>query len=134
MRFASVAAAVLTALYGKPASAADDTVQGDALEEVVVTASRRAMRCRICQSHITAVTGQALEAAGIEDIAGLAHAVAGVNYTDKGPFARGQWQHVDYPRLDSEATGGPVGTRLSGCAARGNVYRRDAAVRQSTSH
>jgi hypothetical protein len=35
---------------------------------------------------ITAVTGAELDQAGIEDMAGLAHAMAGVNYADKGPF------------------------------------------------
>ena len=62
MRITSVTAAVLTALYGTPASAADDTAQGDALQEVVVTASRRAVSAQDLPISITAVTGPALEA------------------------------------------------------------------------
>ena len=108
MRFTSVAAAVLTALYGKPAGAADDATQGDALQEVVVTASRRAVSVQDLPISITAVTGQALEAAGIEDIAGLAHAVAGVNYTDKGPFGGVNGSTLIIRGLNSEATAGQL--------------------------
>jgi hypothetical protein len=32
------------------------------------------------------LTGAELDQAGIEDMAGFAHAMAGVNYADKGPF------------------------------------------------
>src|ERR1700732_4947916 len=71
----SVTAAVMAALYGSPASA-DDA----ALQEVVVTATRRALSVQDVPISITAVTGAALEQAGIQDIAGLARSVAGVNY------------------------------------------------------
>lgn len=96
----SVTAAVLSALYGAPAVAAPDlaaaasaaaatTTAGSsdsALEEVVVTASRRAVSAQDLPISITAVSGATLEQAGIQDIAGLAHSMAGVNYTDRGPF------------------------------------------------
>jgi outer membrane receptor protein involved in Fe transport len=95
----SLTAAVLSALYGAPAVAEPElttttaTASGtpggsseSALEEVVVTASRRAVSAQDLPISITAVTGVSLEQAGIEDIAGLAHSMAGVNYTDRGPF------------------------------------------------
>jgi outer membrane receptor protein involved in Fe transport len=84
----SLTAAVLTALYGAPSGAAPAPVplEDSALQEVVVTASRRAVSAQDLPISITAVSGGALEQAGIEDIAGLAHSMAGVNYTDRGPF------------------------------------------------
>jgi outer membrane receptor protein involved in Fe transport len=85
----SVTAAVLTALYGAPAgaeTAAAGTDDTTSLQEVVVTASRRAVSAQDLPISITAVTGDSLAAAGIQDIAGLAHSMAGVSYTDRGPF------------------------------------------------
>jgi iron complex outermembrane recepter protein len=85
----AVAAAVLTALYGVPVhAAAADTADADSgsLEEVVVTASRRAVSAQDLPISITAVSGDALDKAHIEDIAGLANSMAGINYTDRGPF------------------------------------------------
>jgi iron complex outermembrane recepter protein len=84
----AVAAAVLTALYGAPVHAASDAASDDAgsLEEVVVTASRRAVSAQDLPISITAVSGDSLDKAHIEDIAGLANSMAGINYTDRGPF------------------------------------------------
>jgi iron complex outermembrane recepter protein len=86
----SVTAAVLTALYGAPAAAAPAPApvpnDDSALQEVVVTASRRAVSAQDLPISITAVSGEMLAQAGIQDMAGLAHSMAGVNYTDRGPF------------------------------------------------
>jgi iron complex outermembrane recepter protein len=86
----SVTAAVLTALYGAPAAAAPAPASAasddSALQEVVVTASRRAVSAQDLPISITAVSGEMLAQAGIQDMAGLAHSMAGVNYTDRGPF------------------------------------------------
>lgn len=92
----SLTAAVLSALYGLPSDAAPDPapapasapapVEESALQEVVVTASRRAVSAQDLPISITAVSGASLEQAGIQDMAGLAHSMAGVNFTDKGPF------------------------------------------------
>ncbi len=88
----SLTAAVLSALYGAPSPAAPDPapapapMEDSALQEVVVTASRRAVSAQDLPISITAVTGASLEKAGIQDMAGLAHSMAGVNYTDRGPF------------------------------------------------
>ena len=80
----ALTAAVLTALYGAPvyaATAAADAVDTDSssLEEVVVTASRRAVSAQDLPISITAVSGDALDKAHIEDIAGLANSMAGIN-------------------------------------------------------
>jgi iron complex outermembrane recepter protein len=99
----SVTVAVLTALYPE-ASMADD----DALQEVVVTASRRAVSAQDLPISITAVTGASLDQAGIADIAGLAHSMAGVNFTDKGPFGGVNGSTLIIRGLNSEATGGQI--------------------------
>jgi iron complex outermembrane receptor protein len=90
----SLTAAVLAALYGAPSGAAPapapttatSTSDDASLQEVIVTASRRAVSAQDLPISITAVSGDALDKAGIQDMAGLAHSMAGVNYTDRGPF------------------------------------------------
>jgi iron complex outermembrane recepter protein len=91
----SLTAAVLSVLYGGPSVAATTATESTAaataandtaLQEVVVTASRRAVSAQDLPISITAVSGDTLAKAGIEDMAGLAHSMAGVNYTDRGPF------------------------------------------------
>lgn len=99
----TLTAAVLTALYGAPALAEED-----ALQEVVVTATRRAVSAQDLPISITAVTGAALDAGGITDISGLAHSMAGVNVTDKGPFGGVNGATLIIRGLNSEATGGQV--------------------------
>ena len=76
------------------------------LQEVVVTATRRAVSAQDLPISITAVSGAALEQSGIEDISALAHSMAGVNYTDKGPFGGVNGSTLIIRGLNSEATGG----------------------------
>jgi iron complex outermembrane recepter protein len=102
----AVAAAVLTALYGAPVvAAATDTASEDsgALEEVVVTASRRAVSAQELPISITAVSGDALDKAHIEDIAGLANSMAGINYVDRGPFGGVNGSNLIIRGLNSES-------------------------------
>ena len=99
----TLSAAVLAALYGS-AYGADE----GALEEVVVTATRRAVSAQDLPISITAVSGAALDQAGIADISGLAHSMAGVNVTDKGPFGGVNGATLIIRGLNSEATGGQV--------------------------
>jgi outer membrane receptor protein involved in Fe transport len=99
----ALSAAVLAALYGPPAAADDN-----ALQEVVVTATRRAVSAQDLPISITAVTGDTLDQAGISDIAGLAHSMAGVNFTDKGPFGGVNGSTLIIRGLNSEATGGQI--------------------------
>jgi iron complex outermembrane recepter protein len=104
LKVTSVTAAVLTALYGAPAHADDDNT----LTEVTVTATRRASTAQDIPLSITAVTGASLEKAGIEDISGLAHSMAGVNFTDKGPFGGVNGSTLIIRGLNSEATAGQL--------------------------
>ena len=111
----SVAAAVLAALYAAPgfteeATATDATASTDTseavLQEVTVTATRRARSAHDLPMSITAVSGATLEAQGIEDIAGLAQSMAGVTYTDKGPFGGVAGANLIIRGLNSETTSG----------------------------
>ncbi len=99
-RATSVTAAVLTALYG-PHTQADDV----GLQEVIVTATRRVASAQDLPISITAVSGTALEQAGIEDVAELAHTMAGVDYTDKGPFSGVAGANLIIRGLNSDSTG-----------------------------
>ena len=99
----SVTAAVMTALHGSPAVAA-----GDDLQEVVVTATKRAVSAQNIPISITAITGTNLEKEGVEDIAALARSMAGVNVTDKGPFGGVNGSTLIIRGLNSEPTGGNV--------------------------
>jgi len=103
----SLTAAVLAAIYGTHARAdADADENGMSLQEVVVTATRRAATAQDIPLSITAVTGTELEQSGIEDISALAHSMAGVNYTDKGPFGGVNGSTLIIRGLNSEGTAG----------------------------
>jgi iron complex outermembrane receptor protein len=103
-------AAVLTALYGASAFANDAAVEEPAtsLDEVIVTASRRAVQAEDLPISITAVAGEALEQAGIQDVADLAHSMAGISYADKGPFSGVNGANLIIRGLNSEATAGQL--------------------------
>jgi iron complex outermembrane recepter protein len=108
----SVTAAVLTALYAAPSLAdenANGPATGGALEEVIVTATRRAVSAQDLPISITAVTGSTLDQAGVEDVAELAHSMAGVNVTDKGPFSGINGSGLIIRGLNSEQTSGQLG-------------------------
>jgi outer membrane receptor protein involved in Fe transport len=100
-RATSVTAAVLTALYGPQVQAADE----EGLQEVIVTATRRAVSAQDLPISITAVSGVELEAAGIEDVAQLARTMAGVDFTDKGPFSGVAGANLIIRGLNSDSTG-----------------------------
>ena len=106
LKATSVTAAVLTALYGAPAHADADSDVG--INEVTVTATRRVTTAQDIPLSITAVSGAALEKEGIQDIAGLAHSMAGVNFTDKGPFGGVNGSTLIIRGLNSEATAGQL--------------------------
>src|SRR2546430_908013 len=86
----TIQAAVMAALYSTTTladNAADSDGQG--LQEVIVTASHREVSAQDLPISISAVTGAQLASQGIQDMAALAHSMAGVSYTDKGPFGGG---------------------------------------------
>src|SRR5271165_2627751 len=104
----SLSAAVLAALYGNPSAATPADASDNGLEEITVTATRRAASAEDLPISITAISGATLDRAGIEDISALAHSVAGVNFTDKGPFGGVNGSTLIIRGLNSEATGGQL--------------------------
>ena len=96
-----VGAGVLIALYGTGAIADDTTLQ-----EVVVTATRRAESAQNIPISITAITGATLEQAGIADKVDLAHSLAGINVTDKGAFGGVNGSTLIIRGLNSDSTSG----------------------------
>jgi iron complex outermembrane recepter protein len=111
----TVTAAVLAAIYASRAladasAATDVSASADAsegpLQEVMVTATRHARSAQDLPMSITAVSGATLEAHGIDDIAGLAQSMAGVSYTDKGPFGGVAGANLIIRGLNSETTSG----------------------------
>jgi iron complex outermembrane receptor protein len=107
IKVTSVTAAVLTAIYGPLALADADANDnsGLALQEVLVTATRRTVSAQDLPISITAVTGDELAQAGIQDIAQLAHSMAGVDFTDKGPFSGVSGANLIIRGLNSDNTG-----------------------------
>jgi len=96
-----IAAGVLAVLHGVP-SFADDTT----LQEVIVTATRRAESAQDIPASITAITGSALEQSGITDTNQLARTLAGINVTDKGPFGGINGSTLIVRGLNSDSTSG----------------------------
>jgi iron complex outermembrane recepter protein len=87
-------------------SGASADTNDSALQEVTVTATRHERSAQDLPMSITAVTGATLEAHGVEDIAGLAQSMAGVTYTDKGPFGGVAGANLIIRGLNSETTSG----------------------------
>ncbi len=104
----AITAAVVAALYGTPSHAGTDAAgdSGGGLQQVVVTASRREAAVEDLPISISAITGDDLEKRGIEDVASLAQSVAGVSYTDKGPFSGVNGANLIIRGLNSETTSG----------------------------
>ncbi len=75
---------------------------------MVVTASHRAISIEDLPASITAISGDDLQRNGIEDMASLAQSVAGVSYTDKGPFGGVNGSTLIIRGLNSEATAGQL--------------------------
>ncbi|WP_374649684.1 TonB-dependent receptor [Rhizorhabdus sp.] len=70
----ALAAAALAPLHAQTAPAADETASNDGLEEIVVTAERRAENLQRTPIAITALTATALQASGITDLRGVVQA------------------------------------------------------------
>jgi iron complex outermembrane receptor protein len=113
----AVTAAVLTALYSARALAATDSSSttptndsnASVLQEVTVTATRRAAAAQDLPMSITAISGSQLEQAGIQDVAQLAQSVAGIDFTDKGPFSGIAGANLIIRGLNSDSTGWLLG-------------------------
>ena len=94
----SVTAAVLAALYGV-SSVADEPP----MQEIIVTATRRAASAQDIPLSITAISGDTLDQAGIQDMAALARSMAGFNFVDKGPFGGASGSSLIIRGLNGEA-------------------------------
>ena len=117
----AVTVAVLTALYGArafadppllaatSASTSPSESSAPALQEVTVTATRHAASAQSLPMSITAISGSTLEQAGIQEVAQLAQSVAGVDFTDKGPFSGISGANLIIRGLNSDATGWLIG-------------------------
>ncbi len=86
---------------------------GPVLQQVTVTATRRTESAQNLPMSITAISGSDLQAAGIEDLGALANSMAGVNFTDEGPFSGVKGSGLIIRGLNSEATGGTTGVALA---------------------
>ncbi|GAA5524303.1 pesticin receptor [Microbulbifer aestuariivivens] len=67
----------------------NDQQQSQALEEVMVTASRRAESIQEIPYNITAVTGEDLAAAGVDDLTKMVQFIPGMQMIDAGPRSNG---------------------------------------------
>src|SRR5579883_1026538 len=104
-----VALAVVSALYGTAViadQAAAPATESSALQEIVVTATRRSESAQNIPISITAITGAALEQAGVTDTVDLGHALAGINVTDKGAFGGVNGSSLIIRGLNSDSTSG----------------------------
>jgi outer membrane receptor protein involved in Fe transport len=75
------------ALLVAPAHAAANGDSGS-LEEVVVTASRRAETILNIPYSISAISGDALDASHVQSLSDLSHMIAGLSFVDQGPTSR----------------------------------------------
>ena len=108
-RLAPVAAAVIAALHGAPVRADDGASDSSThLQTVMVTATRHSVSAQDLPLSITAITGAQLQQDGIGDISQLAQSLAGVNFTDKGPFGGVNGSTLIIRGLNSEATAGQL--------------------------
>ena len=96
-----LAIGVVAALYGS-AVLADD----NALQEIIVTATRRSVSAQDIPASITAITGKTLEQAGIVDTVDLGRALAGIDVIDKGPFSGVNGSALIIRGLNSDSTSG----------------------------
>jgi len=81
--------AIAVALYGIGGFARAETSDNGALEEIVVTATRRSTSILDTPYTIQAVSGQDLANSGVSDISNLVHLVPGLAIFDEGPRVSG---------------------------------------------
>ena len=60
------------------------SAQSNVLEEVIVTATRRAMSIQDIPVNISAMTGEQLESAGVARLSDLSQVIPGIAYADLG--------------------------------------------------
>lgn len=95
---AIVAPATVSRAQNGPAATGQDA---GAIEEIVVTAQRRSENLQDVPVAVTAVSGEALAAKGVQSTADLASVTPGLNFTLAGGVA--------VPRIRGVGTGSPIG-------------------------
>lgn len=76
------------------AAALSSTAIALEIEEVIVTATKRAQSVQDIPYNISAVSGDLMERTGVTDMAKLSRSIAGVAYTDKGPRTAGAFANT----------------------------------------
>jgi iron complex outermembrane receptor protein len=107
IRFALIAGASGTLLV--PLAQADQGNDATSLEEVVVTASRRAQSILDVPYSISAISGDTLAENHIQSLPDLSHLVAGLSFVDQGPTSRSNFV-LRGINADSTSTGPILGS------------------------
>ena len=81
------------------------SAQDDVLEEILVTATRRAMSVQDIPYNISAMTGEQLESAGVFSLADLSRAIPGIAYSDLGVRSSGVNNQLILRGLNANAQG-----------------------------
>jgi outer membrane receptor protein involved in Fe transport len=87
--FRAPAALTLASLFSTTAAAQIQSVDEDTKDDIVVTASGRAMRAQDVPYNLSVLTSKDIELAGVTDLAGLARQVPGMVFTDLGARSNG---------------------------------------------
>jgi iron complex outermembrane recepter protein len=99
---------------------ADSGGDGNTLDEVVVTATRRAQSILDVPYSISAISGATLEESHVENLSDLSHMIAGLSFVDQGPTSRSFFvlrginadSTSESPILGSAGTVPPVSTYI----------------------
>lgn len=117
----------LTGLLAMPVLAQDAETGGDiTLEEIVVTASRRAERIQDIPYNISAVSGARIEDAKMLDSAELLRSVSGVAIVDRGPRNAGAVNSIRIRGLNVD--GSALGDYATSAAATVSTYINDTPM------
>src|SRR5687767_8484713 len=100
----AVLASVSSAAFAQPQADADDAA-ARALEEIVVTASRRIQTLQDVPYNISAIGGDALVRANVTDFSRLATMVPGIAYTDQGDRGAGMTNNIIVRGLETGGSG-----------------------------
>ena len=109
-----------SAAMAPAAARADSGTDGGALDEVVVTATRRQQNILDVPYSISAISADTLEASHVQSLSDLSHLVAGLSFVDQGPTSRSNFvlrginanSTSESPVLGSAGTVPPVSTYI----------------------
>jgi len=101
------------------AFAADPGNDTSALEEVVVTATRRSASVLDIPYSITAVSGTTLEEANVQSLSDLTKLIPGISFVDQGPASRSNFV---IRGINADATGQPSFSSIAGTVSPVSTY------------